>query len=356
MDRYIAKLFLFYFVAGLMVFVTLFLVIDFMSMAPRYSGVQVEVWLRYYLFLSPALIYQMIPVAGLIATVFTLTSMNRANELVALFSAGWSLARVSAPILTLVMGLSVLSLWMSDQVLPRLAQKKNFTLYVEIQQRPGLYSTVTTNRIWYRSENMLFNIKTLNTEEARAQGLTLYYFDEAWNLVQLITAQNVRMEGSRWDLERGAVTLFTEASSFPLTQSFERKSIAIGEDIADIKSMSNASEVMSLKDLRRFISRNKEAGLETLSYEVDYHSKFGFALAGFVMALMGIPFSLSRQRSGGAFVNISLCVGLAFLYWVFYSSSLALGRHGVLPPMAAAWVANVVLLTLSFGLLLRMRS
>ncbi len=345
-----------YFLAGLLVFATLFLAIDFMSMAPRYSGVALDVWLRYYLYTTPAIVYQMIPVGGLIATVFTLSSMNRANELIALHSSGMSLARISSPILVLTLSLSIFSLWMSDRILPQLTQKKNFTLYVEIQQRPGLYSTVTTDRIWYRSENILFNIQTLNTEESRAQGLTLYYFDPDWRLIQLITASRVQMQGQRWDLERGTVTLFTEASSFPLTQSFDRKTIAIGEEVSDIKSMSSASEVMSLRDLRRFIARNKDAGLETLSYEVDYHSKFGFALAGFVMALMGIPFSVSRQRSGGAFVNLSLCVGLAFLYWAFYSSSLALGRHGLLPPILAAWVANGLLLGISFVLLLRLRS
>ena len=44
---------------------------------------------------------------------------------------------------------------------------------------------------------------------------------------------------------------------------------------------------MDLKLLRKFINKNKEAGLDTLHYEVEYHSKFGFAFAAFVMSFDG---------------------------------------------------------------------
>ena len=88
---------------------------------------------------------------------------------------------------------------------------------------------------------------------------------------------------------------------------------------------------MSLKELGHFIERNKEAGLDTLRYEVDYHAKFGFAFASFVMSVLGVPFSVSRARSGGTFVNLGICLGLAFGYWTAYNSAVTLGAHGAFP-------------------------
>lgn len=353
-DRYVAKMFLLFFMAGLLVFTTIFLAVDFLSFAVRYADSGTDALVRYYIYFSPTIIYQMLPVASLMSTVFTLSSLNKSNELVSLFSSGMSLARISAPILVLVAVASAVSFWMSDRILPRFEQKKNYVYYVELQNKPGLYSTVNTNKIWYRSENTLFNIKTLNSEEARAQGLTLYYFDQAWNLIQLITAKNVRMEQDIWRLSDGTVTLFAKESSFPLTKSFQSKAIAMSEEMADLKSSSKASSVMSLNELRRFIQRNKEAGLDTVRYEVDYHSKFSFAFAAFVMALMGIPFSVSQRRSGSLFLNIGICIGLAFLYWTLYSSSITLGKHGVLPAIVSAWAPNLLALVLSVFLLLRL--
>lgn len=354
-DRYVARLFVGYYLGGLVVFVTLFLVIDYLTLSMQVSDVSTRTLIGYYASYAPEVIYQLTPVACLIGTVFTLSTLNRASELVALFSLGMSLARVAAPILALVALISVASFWVGDRVLPSLAQKKSYIYYVEIKKTPGLYSTVTTNKIWFRSENILFNIKTLNAESGTAEGLTLYYFDNNWQLVQLITAGQVSMRGRTWDLKNGSVTLFAEESSFPLTKTFKEKTLPMNEDIADIKAVPNSSDVLSRKELARFIAKNKEAGLDTLRYEVDYQAKTGFAFAAFVISTVGIPFSVSRQRSGRVFVNGLICVGLAFLYWALYSSAITLGYHGALPPLVAAWGPNLLVLGISAALLLRLR-
>ena len=354
-DRYISRVFLRYFAAGLIVFVTIFLAVDAMTFALRNADAGVATLVRYYLFYLPTVVYQMVPVACLLSTVFTITTLNRGNELVALYSVGMGLFRVSAPILELVAVISVIAFFVSDQVLPRLAQKKNYVEYVEIKKKPGLYSTVNTNKIWYRSENVLFNIKTLDAKAARAQGLSLYYFDSTWNLVQLVTAKEVQIQGTKWNLSNGTVTLFAEDTSFPLTKSFMDKTLVMNEDVADIQSTANSSEIMSLSSLRKFINRNKEAGLDTLRYEVDYYAKFGFATAALVMSLLGVPFSVRRQRSGGSIMSIGLCLSLAFAYWALYSSGVTLGQHGSVAPILAAWGPSILMGVLGWWLILRLR-
>lgn len=354
-DRYILKLFLLYLVAGLLVFVTLYLTMDFMTFGLKNADAPTASLVKYYGYKAPWVVYQLIPVACLLATLFTLSTLNRTNELTALFSMGLSLLRISTPILGAVAAISAGSFLMGDQLLPRFIQKRNYVEYVEIKKKPGLYSTVKTNKIWFRTENILFNIKTLSPETSKAQGITLYYFDPSWNLTQLIAASEVEMKGNIWNLKNGLVTLFAAESSFPLTKSFTEKPITMNEDLNDIQASSNSSEQMSLKELGRFIERNKEAGLDTLTYEVDYHAKFGFAFAALVMSAVGIPFSVSRARSGGTFMQVGVCLALAFGYWVAYSSGLTLGTHGVLPPVVAAWGPNVLTILLAFVLIKRLK-
>lgn len=354
-DRYILKLFFLYLLAGILVFVTLFLMVNIMSFALHYADAPTSSLIKYYAYYTPWVIYQLLPVASLMATLFTLSTLNRTNELTALFSVGMGLARVAAPILIAVAAVSAVAFFVADQTLPRLIQKRNYVEYVEIQKKPGLYSTVKTNKIWFRSENILFNIKTLNPGNATAQGIMLYYFDPDWQLTQLISADRVEMKGNTWDLHNGLVTLFATESSFPLTKSFRDKSITMNEDLKDIQSTANSSDVMSLKELGRFIERNKEAGLETLSYEVDYQAKLGFGCAGLIMCLVAVPFSVGRARSGGIFLNLVSCLGLAFLYWIAYSSCITLGQHGALPPVAAAWGPNILAVLLAWFLMKRLR-
>lgn len=354
-DRYILKLFFAFLAAGIVVFVTLFLTVDVMSFALRNADANLTSLLKLYGYKLPALIYQLMPVACLMATLFTLSQLNRTNELTALFSMGMGLTRVATPILLAVALVSVACFGAADQLLPRLTQHANYVEFVEIKKRPGVYATVKTQKIWYRTENILFNIKTLNPQEAKAQGITLYYFDPNWDLTQLITANEVLMKGNNWELKDGLVTLFATESSFPLTRSFTSKMISMNEDLTDIQSTTNSSDIMSLKDLSRFIERNKEAGLNTLRYEVDYQAKFGFAFAAFVMSLVGVPFSVSRARSGGTFVNLGICLGLAFVYWGTYNSGITLGQNGYLPPFVAAWGPNTVAVLAAVILMKRLK-
>lgn len=342
-DRYISGLFITYFLGGILVFTTVFLAIDAMSTMVNYKGVGGEVFIRYYSYLTPEIIYRMFPVACLLGTILTLSTLNKSSELVALYACGMSLFRICMPVLIGVVCFSIFSFVLSDQMMPAFAKNKNYIFYTEIKKNPSLYSTVKTNKIWYRSKNTIFNIKTLNQAASRAQGLTLYYFNDNWDLFQMITANEVELAGANWKLQNGSVTLFTPESSFPVTSNFLQKTIVMGEDAKDISTTASTSDVLSLSELGRFIAKNKEAGLDTLRYEVDYWAKYGYALAALVMTLMGIPFSVGKARSGGIMLNVGVCLGLILVYWIFYSSSITLGRHGHLPPMAAAFVPNGVM-------------
>lgn len=353
-DRYISKLFLGFFLGGLIVFVVLFVTVDFMTNISKYNAPSSAV-IQYYLLFLPDTMYKMLPVACLMGTIFTLSTLSRNNELVALFSSGMSLARVSLPILVLVVTISSISFWLNDRLGPIVNQKKNYTYYIEITKEPTKYSTVKADKIWYRSGNVLFNIKTLQAEKATAQGLTMYYFNGAWDLIQMITADRVSLQGKTWDLTDGTVTLFTKESNVPMTQAFKRKTIAVSEETSDIQKSSATTDTLNLSELKRYITRNKEAGLDTLDFEVEYQAKFSFAFAAFVMSFLGIPFSVSRQRAGGAAFNVGVTILLAFGYWAAYSSGITLGRHGAMPPVIAVWLPNLAMVGLSAIFLARLK-
>ena len=83
-DRYIAKEFLKYFAASIIIFVTLFTAVDMLTTIWQYKADSTVLW-AFYLYQVPAKIYQMIPVSCLMATIFTVSIMSRNNELVSLF-------------------------------------------------------------------------------------------------------------------------------------------------------------------------------------------------------------------------------------------------------------------------------
>lgn len=354
-DRYTSWLFWGYFLGGLLVFLTIFTAIDAMSTMVNYKNVAPSALLNYYLYSLPDIVSKLLPVACLLGTILTLSSLNKANELVALFASGMSLFRISIPILIWVLLISAVGYWSTDRLLPQATKQKNYVFYYDIKKEPTRFSTIKTDKIWYRSKNSLFNIQTLNAKGDKAQGLTMYFFNDQWDLVQMITAREVAIKGTQWSLSDGAVTIFTKDSSFPLTTQYKKKNIVMAEDSKDLQSAGQTADMMSQKELDYFIKKNKEAGLDTVAYEVNYHSKISFAFAGLVMCLLGIPFSVGRARSGGTMLNVGICLGLVFAYYVFYSSGLTLGQHGTVPPIVAAWVPNIVIALFALVLLKRLK-
>lgn len=352
-DRAIIKQFLATFFGAILVFATLFVVVDASSrllpMNPSTSHL-----VSYYAYFLPSILYQMIPVACVLGTVFTLSGMSKSNEIVALYSLGRGLLRIAMPVLMTVLVISGVSFWVSDQLLPSMNQRADYILFVDIQKKPGLFSTVKTNRIWFRSKNHLFNLQTFNPDKKRGEKATFYSFDEGWNLVQVTVARVLEVDGKRWKLTDGSTTLFAQESSFPLTQQFKTRHLQFEDTALDVTASSQLSEQsLPVKDLKRFIDKNRDAGLDTLRYEVGYHSKFAFAFAAFVMCFIALPFSVTMNRSGGKGKNIGITLGLVFIYWALFSSGLAVGKHGTFPPAAAAWAANILMGGLGCVLLLR---
>ncbi len=323
-----------------------------MTNVAKYSA-SLDILLKYYAFLTPSIIFQLLPVAFIMSTIFCLSSLNKTNELIALFSSGLSLARISLPIIITVSVLSMFSFFASDYILPKLDQKKNEVFYYQIKKKPWLISTVRKSKIWFRSKNRLFNLQYLRAADSKAQGLTLYYFDEAWNLLQVVTAKNIFLRKNHWLLKEGQVTLFEEEVGFPKIEFFGEKTIDTGEEFASLDSNFNSADMMTSSQLKEFINRNKEAGLNTLEYEVGFHRKISYAFSGLILCLLGIPFSVTDRRSGGAGRSIGVCVLIVFAYWLAYSAALNFGKHGVVPAWLAAWTPNVLFFILAIALLLR---
>ncbi len=353
-DRYIAGEFIKYFLGALVVFTTLFLAVEMLSSVWELKASSALIW-KYYLLSLPTILYRMTPVSALMGTIFTVSVLGRNNELVALFSSGISLARATAPIIAMSVLITISSFIVSDKLIPPFTKKMNYVKSVEIKKNPSLYYTVKTNKIWYRSKDLIYNIKTFNPEKKAVEGLTIYYFDPEFNLTQVTTAKIAHFEGKNWTLKDGTVTLFPTSSSFPITSPFKEKLITLDEGPADIQDIGTDQDVMTVGELRKYIQKNKEAGLDTVQYEVTYHNKFSFAFISVVMAFLGIPFSVSKARSGGFALNVGICLGFVFAYWTLVSIFLSLGKHGTIPPAISAWTPNALMLVVAVYFLLRLK-
>jgi lipopolysaccharide export system permease protein len=85
------------------------------------------------------------------------------------------------------------------------------------------------------------------------------------------------------------------------------------------------------------------------------YGKLSAPLESLIMILVAIPFALQAPR-GGRLYGTGLAIAIMAGYLVVDRSARALGQAELLPPLLAAWTANVIFLGVGSALFLRSRT
>jgi lipopolysaccharide export system permease protein len=105
---------------------------------------------------------------------------------------------------------------------------------------------------------------------------------------------------------------------------------------------------MSFKELLAYIRKVEAEGYDATVYRVDLYAKPAYAFVCLIMCIIGMGLAVRQQRQQSIFFSLSFGIIAAFFYWIFYSFCLSLGYGEMLPPIIAAWTANLVFLCIGF--------
>ncbi|HRK02561.1 MAG TPA: LPS export ABC transporter permease LptG [Oligoflexia bacterium] len=355
LDRYVFFEFIRNFAIALVALALVFFLADYLR-GVWDEEISAFVLLKYGLMNLPAIACQMAPPAAMIGTMVTLSLLNRKNELTAMHAAGVSLMHISVLIFGAIFIASCLTLVVHDRVVPPLARARTAYYWKVIKNRPDFSMDIKTSKIWYRSKNYIYNLRTYDKKSETIHGIGIYFFDSTFRLIQHVEAENAKFEEGQWDLRNGMLTIFPEDNRFPLSKHFDQKKFTLPETPSDFLQIEKQVESLRLKELRRFIQRNQEAGLETREYEVDFHARIAVSFISLVMGLLAIPYSVRPKRQGGLGKDLAVCVGWIFSYWLLFSISLSLGRSGALAPWVSVWGPSALFFGAALTLVTRVRA
>ena len=106
----------------------------------------------------------------------------------------------------------------------------------------------------------------------------------------------------------------------------------------DDKSISE----LSIKEAKIKIEKAKAKGQDTNLMEVDYYLKFSLPLATFFVALIAAPIGIKFAKRGSYF-GVAISISIVFAWYLIYSIARSLGGSGVIQPVIAAWIQNIIL-------------
>ncbi len=343
-DRYILKEFILYFFSILSLLVLIFYVAEFLRGESDVSSAKLMI---YNGMLLPQIALQIMAPAAMLATMATFSILNRRNELIAMQAGGIGLPHLTFLIFTAVFILSCISLIVNDRVVPPLAQKRTLYLWREIKGRKDFSLDIKSSKIWYRSQNYIYNLKTFDKANNAIQGFGVYFLDQNFQLKEYIEAKSAVYENNGWKLQDGMLALFPSPSTFPLLKKFKEKQMDLPVSPHDFGEIEKQVDALRLKELLAFIRRNRESGLNTKTYEVDFHSRVSLSFIPIVMALLVIPYSVRPRRQAGIGKDISFCISMILVYWIIFSIALSFGRSGAIEPWIAVWAPSLLFLMIA---------
>jgi lipopolysaccharide export system permease protein len=110
----------------------------------------------------------------------------------------------------------------------------------------------------------------------------------------------------------------------------------------DLKRVFTQSEEMNVAELISYIREVEAEGYDATTFRVDLHARFAFPLLSIIVCIIGIGIAVRRKGREGPSISIAYGALLIFLYWIVHSFCLSLGYGGMLPPIIAAWISNII--------------
>jgi len=355
-DRYLVREYVTFMAIGLGVAATLFVVIDLLQTLDRYLRMKPPLIyiFEHFAYRLPAALHEGLPVVMLVATIFLFLTLTRYHELTALKAAGVSLYRVSAPILGLGLGVAVVAGLFQELALPTLNERGDEVDRVKIRGQAPRHLQ-SRQRLWVRSaDSRFYRVELLNPGTNDMYGMTILEVDKEFRLTGRLDARRAHWTQAGWELSDGA---YREIGAHGAVQTvpFVWTALDLKEEMEDFIRIQKPVSTMSYRELREYIVQLEAAGFQVRKYLVELYSKLSFPLVNVVMVLVAIPFALQSPR-GGRLFGIGLAIAIMAGYLVIHYVALAFARADLLPPLIAAWTANVIFMGIGTSLLLRART
>jgi lipopolysaccharide export system permease protein len=358
LDRYIIKNFLLPLIYCLFIFCLLYVVVDIFEHLDRILANKVSSGMLYIYYLSflPLIFVQTAPVAALLSTVYMLSTLNKNNELTAIKACGVSIWRILLPIFALGLILSLLVFIVNERVIPKtiLTANEIRTAYIEKMEGQKNELKTFTNITVYGNRNQMLYAKKFNFSENRLNEIIILEHDEGHRLKRKIMASEGIWRDNRWIFSDCTIYRFgTDGQPMGQPLVFKSKIIRFSEAPKDLIKHEIQTGYMNYEDLRGHIKKMSDADADTVnSLKTELYFKTAVPFVCIIIVLLGVPFAINTAR-GGAMASIGISVGVGLLYYGSIYLFLAMGKGGLLPPVIAAHIANVIFSITAFILIRR---
>jgi lipopolysaccharide export system permease protein len=257
----------------------------------------------------PGHLYEILPVAALIGTLFALSRLVGNSEYAVMRVSGLSNWRVAGYFSAIGVLLSLLVLVIGEYVAPWSEQAAQ---RYKLQATHSVVAQQFRSGLWVKDRSAFINVREVMPDNT-LRDIEIYGFDAEGRLDWIRAAREAHWRGGQaWDLQQVMETRFDADGIHAIQNAHQDWQSVLTPDILSVLLI--APEKMSARTLWRYVAHLKENGQKATRYELALWSKFIGPFVIPIMMLIAMPFAIQGPRAGGTSskIFIGILAGLGF--------------------------------------------
>lgn len=355
--RYLAREFLKIDLALLFIFLSFYVVADYLENSARYFvkyDVPGQVIMQYYVSQLPKIAIDSLPFTTLFASIVTLWMFSKHGEIAAIRAAGQSVLRLSLPLVVVGLGLSAVSFIVGEFFVPASQMRLRYVESVLIKHRE--YDPMFLESKWVKGSSGVLHFERFDPLEWVVYNPQYYVFSSA-STVKLYAYSNRSLfepNERKWIMENAVVTSFDRKGQVERFEFVPRFETSVSSEPPRLLREGITSDQLSYRELSDLIRLSRQSGGNLSNREVDLYQKLAMPFANLLFILLALPFALRKERQADTYLNVVLCLVAAVAYWVGNASMKSLAQNGLVNPLFAAWLVNGLFLVVTILIILKL--
>ena len=354
-ERYLARQIYAAFGFILFALVALFLFFDILSELGSVKGQYTLPLALLHVFLkAPSRISEIIPIAGLIGSIYVFAMLASQSEFTILRIAGLDMRRGLTTLAKISLPLVVLTLVMSEWLGP---YTENLSEQIRMKALGSSYSSQFKTGVWVKdrlrdedgSGPIRPGVRYVNVgkieQDNEIKNIRMYEFDDAYRLLSIRSAVSGRFDHTgTWILDDVTETRFKETKqSDPLNpvysaQTFVHPIVSLNSEVTPqiLNVLLVSPEKMSIFSLGRFISHLRDNKQDAQRHSIAFWKKVIYPFTIFVMLTLALPFAYLKVRAGSVGIKVFGGIMLGMSFQLFNSLFSNVGLLGSWPALLTA--------------------
>ena len=301
-------------------FLALFFFFDFVEELPSVgrgatAPYRLTQALLYVTLMIPSHLYELLPIAVLIGTIFVMARLAQSSEYTILRTSGLGPWRALRTLLALGMVFTLLTFAAGDYLAPA-ADRAGQLLRARSQGRISIGQTGAWLKERQAERTVNVNVSAL-TPQGTMQDVRIFEADERGFLVSTVQAPHASFEDGAWLLRDAEVTRFqTRGADLPQVERTTLPSLRWPTEISNemVSVALLKPNRMSTIDLFQYVRHLEANGQTSQRYEIEFWRKVFYPLSCMVMVVLALPFAYLHFRSGGitTYVFGGVLIGISF--------------------------------------------